>query len=583
MTRIRNVGGMIIKTTGGDHNMYSEGNIVQNAAGKITETGEEKGVRFTKPKNPPVLDKISSNCLVEFRTKQDGTYKGEFGFDWLRINDNGLTTEPKYYDCIENGYEAPNGKAPNRDSNTEFETKDEAFKALKKGYNKITIKVPVTTPVTPPKDYFVPYLNLFSKTFSDATTVPTGMPKPPFEAELRTLIEVGGTDEPDQVRIVFDKRYFEINGLNGDDTNPVLITNKTIGAKREAATIKIKCIADFDAKQEIKIYSYPKGTLAKPLPEQLAKRELAGKILVLPNKNTTGKGAVKNVKKLNVVLVKVKTNILGGIRNEKIGIYGGGSAISENTDLFNGLHQSLIQINTITQRANLAGVMEDIVLDVSSNNAFKQQYNATGVSIGSTFIKSNINELKYGSNLISTLRTLLNTATSNAYQNDFLVFAFDENCDNLNGFAEDIGKKAVALFKPRNSKTLPHEAMHGLGLFHTHRDLNHVYFNGTNPNTATIFDDVNRPATVHNAALMRNKDNLYIGTDSSMWNFNAPTNTYVLSVNYCNHNHPKNQKFVFKHAWYDSNHATDNFMSYNGALRKTTWKWQWEILKRNIT
>ena len=44
MTRIRNVGGTITKTTVGNHNIYSEGNIVQNAGGIITETGEEKGV-----------------------------------------------------------------------------------------------------------------------------------------------------------------------------------------------------------------------------------------------------------------------------------------------------------------------------------------------------------------------------------------------------------------------------------------------------------------------------------------------------------------------------------------------------------
>ena len=35
-----------------------------------------------------------------------------------------------YFDCLENGYEAPNGKAPHRDVNTEYESKNEAFKAL---------------------------------------------------------------------------------------------------------------------------------------------------------------------------------------------------------------------------------------------------------------------------------------------------------------------------------------------------------------------------------------------------------------------------------------------------------------------
>jgi hypothetical protein len=76
MTRIRNVGGMIIKTTGGDHNMYSEGNIVQNAAGKITETGEEKGVRFGKPKDPPKKEEEVKYVNGHFYN-EDGTFEGK--------------------------------------------------------------------------------------------------------------------------------------------------------------------------------------------------------------------------------------------------------------------------------------------------------------------------------------------------------------------------------------------------------------------------------------------------------------------------------------------------------------------------
>ncbi|WP_395077812.1 hypothetical protein [Flavobacterium sp.] len=580
MSRIRYVGGTITKTTVGDHKIYSEGNIVQNAGGTITETGDENGVSFGKPKKPPVIDKISSNCLVEFRTKQDGTYTGQFGFDWLRVDDNALTTEPKYYDCIENGYEAPNGKAPNRDSNTEHETKDEAYKALKKGYSKIPVKMPVTTPATPAKDYFVPYLNLFSKPFSDAITVPAGMPKPPFEAELRTLIEVGGTDEPDQVRVVFDKRYFEINGKDGSDATPVLISNKIVGAKRDATAdiLKIKCIAEFDNTQQIKVFSYPKGTVVLPLAEQLAKRELAGKILVLPNKNTAGKAPVKNVKKLKVVLVKVKTNIAGVINT---GTFDIGSAAGEKKDLLNGLYQALIQTTIIDSQTSAAGVVTNLELDVSANTQFKQQYNAAGTAIASALVDA-FGVISSGNALIPALKTLFHAQTANRYINDFIAFALDEASGRVAGRVEDIKKKAVVLFNVRNSKTLPHEGMHGLGLYHTHRDLNHVHINGTNPNTATIFDDANRPAITHNPSLPRDKTNLYVGTDNSTWNYDNITRTYVLSTNYCRHDHPKTQKFVFKHAWYDSTHATDNFMSYNGALRKSTWQWQWKLIKSNL-
>jgi hypothetical protein len=64
MTRLRNVGGTITKTTIGDHKIYSEGNIVQNAGGTIIETGKEKGVNFGKPKSPPVIE--SQDFDLEF-------------------------------------------------------------------------------------------------------------------------------------------------------------------------------------------------------------------------------------------------------------------------------------------------------------------------------------------------------------------------------------------------------------------------------------------------------------------------------------------------------------------------------------
>ncbi|MBF4516839.1 hypothetical protein IRZ71_10805 [Flavobacterium sp. ANB] len=52
MSRIRIVGGTITKTTVGDHNIYSEGNIVYNSGKSITETSDE-GITYGEPKDPP--------------------------------------------------------------------------------------------------------------------------------------------------------------------------------------------------------------------------------------------------------------------------------------------------------------------------------------------------------------------------------------------------------------------------------------------------------------------------------------------------------------------------------------------------
>jgi ASC-1-like (ASCH) protein len=52
MSRIRNVGGKITKTTGGDHNIYSDGNIIDNAVGIISETSDV-GISFGTPRKSP--------------------------------------------------------------------------------------------------------------------------------------------------------------------------------------------------------------------------------------------------------------------------------------------------------------------------------------------------------------------------------------------------------------------------------------------------------------------------------------------------------------------------------------------------
>ncbi|MFK7079624.1 hypothetical protein V3470_14390 [Flavobacterium oreochromis] len=523
MSRTRIVGGKITEIVGGDYKIYSAENIEINSQKHISINGNENGVTYGNPKKPPTLDKMTTECVVEFRTKQDGTYTGQFGFDWLRVDDNGLTTEAKYEDCIENGYEAPNGKAPRRDANTEYESKDEAFKALKKEYPKIKVDIvpkPAVAPFT--KDYFVPYLALFPKPYSDAAVVPTGMPKPPFEAELRTLVEVGGTDAPDQIRVVFNKNYFEINGKDGSDANPVLISDKAIGVKREATadTLKIKCIAEFENKQEINVYVYPKGSLAKSIAEQLMERKLAGRIIVLPNKNTTGQHAVKNIKELKMVFVNVRTNLTGTSVT-------GAFTNSEKKRLFGSLYQSLVlpKIEDYIAKDVSGNILKDLLgndinyLDLSSDVDF---------SIGGKFDSGGVFNEDYRINATDKVPHFFKDMRSkflalpgnNKYNDYFTVFVIAENVyDSAAGQIQDIGVKNLVLFNSRNDLTLSHEGLHGLSLYHAHRD--------------GVITEPNR-------------------------------------------------KFVYKDARVDPTHATDNIMSYNGSLRKSTWKWQWNIIRKNL-
>lgn len=67
MTRIRNVGGKIIETTGGRDLSYAKEDIVFNSVKKITITGKENGVSFGKPESPNVT-------VVESKYKLESTY-----------------------------------------------------------------------------------------------------------------------------------------------------------------------------------------------------------------------------------------------------------------------------------------------------------------------------------------------------------------------------------------------------------------------------------------------------------------------------------------------------------------------------
>ena len=107
------------------------------------------------------------------------------------------------------------------------------------------------------------------------------------------------------------------------------------------------------------------------------------------------------------------------------------------------------------------------------------------------------------------------------YANSFTIFSFvNEGTGTLRGFCEvaaDVKtmkfshfKQNVVLFGNRLSTTLSHEALHGLGLFHTHFD-------------EKVIEE-------------------------------------------------KEKKYVF------IKDTTDNIMSYADS-RKTTWYWQWEIVR----
>ena len=360
-----------------------------------------------------------SKCMIQFRPKS--SWKGEFGFDWLRIGDVG---ETKYETLIT---AAHNSATP--------------FTALKTEYNTIPSKIAAET------EYFVPWLNLYPKGT-------TGTPTPPFEAELRIKIAVE-EEAPDKIEFEYDNTLFAL------DKNT--LSDKAVGAKRDASdgTLKITCLKEFDSDKEITVFAYPPKWKSK------SDATLAGKIMMC--KNSTA-----NRKEVKFVFVNVKTKING---TEKTGSI----SAAERAHLSNSTFQSLVYANIedgpvldLTKDANFMIKTDASGSKVYGKFIYKKTSAADPNNDGGLFEDFHVPEM------FTYIRNkFLDKAGNEKYKNGnyFTVFALDEITYDPGtlGQIQSIGVHNLLLFaSPSGSRVLgviSHEALHGLNLKHTHDSL----------------------------------------------------------------------------------------------------------------
>ncbi len=434
--------------------------------------------------------KKTPKTIVEFRTDQDqAKYDGEFGFDWLRINDGGLTTEKAYDDIILSGY---------KDGTNDL-TKAEAQENIKKEYLQLNI---FHKPVD--YKYYIPYLNLFPKPFCDAFDAAIN-PKPLFKATLRVLVE--NDEDLDDLKILVSNPDISVS--------PASLTDLSKGAKKESATkLTVTCNKELTVTESITVVAIKDGI-----------EELAGKIIVLPNDSI-------HRKTTKFVFVSVKTDV------QKTGISLTGDFVADDSKyLRNVLYQALICPEIIEKGNN--GL--PIILDLSADKRFR---NVTAPSLppdpeAGMFITANkIDRHKNNGAALTYMKSKFRKDFPQ-YNDCFPIFSVKANVTNpsagqVTSQTDPVtGKstfvKNIYLYKDRWPTTLGHEALHGFQLYHTHRDGNPPLKNS-------------------------------------------------------------NIKYIFPHASYDALgnnvdntvNATENIISYNGAKRKYTWRWQWEIIRNNL-
>lgn len=437
MSKITYIGGDLIEEIGGSYKIFAKEGY-EIISGKEIIFNAKEGISYGEPQKAPPIS-LPAKAMVYFRPVSK---HGEFGFDWLREDDNGLKdkNDTAYKDIIESGYK--NGR-------TDL-TATEAFEKLKTEYSVLHMQFPTTEgeETKPIREYFVPYLTLFSKEYV------TGEMKkkykklftePKYEAELKVLVEI--EEEIDKLEFEYDKDFFDI------DKKILKDKSKTNGLVPSAdVSVKITCLKDLPNDMEICIYAYPKDC---KLP--LLERTLAGKIIVLQNDERIRKEE-------KIVLVSVISNIYNV---GKIADIAGDFPAEAEYKLYNSLYQAIIIPIVIKDE-------KKIILDISENKDFQKD----GIYIKQAEEEESkdyrFDAGKNNEAIGAMKKIFMNDPKNKIYKEEdyFTIFAtgFTNLRNNVGGKVEHIGIRNAIIFADCSTSAAVHEVLHGLGLYHTHRD-----------------------------------------------------------------------------------------------------------------
>ena len=451
--------------------LHSDCLIDINSKGTVDmKSDNEVSLGQDATENERVVTEEIAIAVVDFRQRTRDART--FGFDWMRVDNEGLLITRIFQNSIESGVERIITNEDGTPSVQEFATREAAFEGLQEEYTFIPIRpAPDAPPDTDERKYYPARITLFPTTADTSHAIPESQPV--TEVELELFVEI--MQEIDRLELQFNTDYFE---LPDREDNIIPLSSHTPQAKaRSETTVRIRCIEEFAEQQEIRVWAIPHTNTDAG---SEASRFLAGKLLALPNANR---------RPMRVALVQVVTDVRG-TGSEARGSFHNRAATIE---IQNFMHQALIECTVLTRPENQPennNPNDNFILDLSNVGDYRATGGGTGLA---RFIVWHHNLLRDAREALGQLRNVASRGGEPCqelfndlrrrfgeqypdYRDCYLVFSFGIDLHlNFAGMAQGIGNKVVIVSSSRGGRVQPdaiaHELFHLLGLKHTFRDI----------------------------------------------------------------------------------------------------------------
>ncbi|MCS3533046.1 hypothetical protein [Chryseobacterium sp. JUb7] len=410
------------------------------------------------------FSEISSN-EVHFRPKTD--WQGEFGFDWIRIQDSGLPGDSgnrKYLQTV--GHYYLNATTDEKDDNdTNFRAEKEEFHSLTQNFFSYPRQLGLESTYSSPWLAIYPSKNHLGVATPFPKLNEEGKDKCLTTVRLNLILNFSSPSAISLLKLKFEKKHFEIRSINtsltsilpdttdesGNIFTNLKINNTSSGAFPNSIEIEVKAKNEFAEVKTIRCISTEGGG-----------EKFSGELKVIPNSKD-------NRYETSILLINCTTDL--DPSSTVTGLETVAPFVTRNkilSEINKTLNQSLIDIKAF----------RTVSLDLTraSRPVF---YTSYGAIAGTAYLRPRVQH--------SYIKGLL--SSSDQISNEIKIFCIDELCGEpapvsgtivTSGEVSKINVPDIILYKSGLYKAVPasdndvntsgHESMHGLGLYHSFSD-----------------------------------------------------------------------------------------------------------------